>query len=169
MDVARLLDRKVALVDRAVARRPEAELLLERAAFEELRDAGLGLFVERRIDAGVLEDGEADLLQRTAELADEALAIARIRAAPETEVASSDAVLLVELLFVPFGQAILLVFVHTFVAREVLVDRVDVALPVVRGHAFVIASSVDACRTRRWLLRHATSRRRSHVAERQRP
>src|SRR4029450_6062609 len=55
MDVARLLERKVNLVDRAVTARPELELLLERGT-EQAQDPLLRPVVERGIDAVPLEN-----------------------------------------------------------------------------------------------------------------
>ena len=68
MDVARLFDRKVALVDRAETFGAEAHLLVQRETREDLFDAARCLVVEGDVDAVTFDDGEADLMQRLAEL-----------------------------------------------------------------------------------------------------
>src|SRR6185503_5806026 len=96
MDVARLLDREVALVDRAVARGREADLLGERVPSEEPLDRALDALVECRFDAVADEDGEADVLERLAELARAGLSPCLTSAEELPEIDRADPVLLVE-------------------------------------------------------------------------
>src|SRR5262249_9952427 len=78
VDVAGLLDRKVSLVDRAVAPSAVAELLLQRRPREELDHTPGRLLVEGGIDAVPFQDREADLGERLAELDGEPLPVGRI-------------------------------------------------------------------------------------------
>ena len=112
MHVAGLFDRKIALVDGAVALGAEAHFFFEREAREDVVDAPLGFVVERGIDAVAVEDGEADLAQRVAEVARE-----RGRA----HVAGADDEGVVERLLGRLGELIGLPLLHAFVADVVLV------------------------------------------------
>src|SRR5687768_10976157 len=145
MDVAGLLHREIALVHRAEPLGAEAHLLFDRYLFEEFDGAPLGLVEERGIDPGVLQDREADLRESLPQRSHEP----RI-----SHVAGADAVLLVERFLPALRQAIALALLDLLVAREVLVDRTDSAVLLV-GHPFVLATSIDACRTRRRMLRRA--------------
>src|SRR5882762_6538478 len=68
MHVAGLFDREVALIDGAETLGAEAHLFVERERAEDLFDSLFGLGVKIRIDAVADEDGEADLVQRIAEV-----------------------------------------------------------------------------------------------------
>ena len=117
MHVARLFDREVALVDGAVALRAEAHFLFEREAREDVVDAALRFVVERGIDAVAVENREADLAQRIAEVLHE-----RRRA----HVARADDEVVVELLVLRrLREVIALLLGDAFVAAEVLVAGAD--------------------------------------------
>src|SRR5207237_9152496 len=91
----------------------EAHLLVEGKTREDVVDPALRFVVERGIDAVAVEDGEADLAQRVAEVLDE-----RRRA----HVAGTDDEVVVELLVVRrLGEVIALLLGDAFVAAEVLV------------------------------------------------
>ena len=100
MHVARLFDREVALIDRAEALGAEAHLLVEREAREELGHALVRLVVERDVDAVTVEDGEADLTQRLAELCGEGAFPAFIAVQEAADVAGADLELVIELLVI---------------------------------------------------------------------
>src|SRR5712691_7978079 len=114
--VARLFDRKVTLVDRAVALRAEAHLVFHRAAREHLLDSFLRFVVERGINTMSGENREADLAQRIAQV------LCKSRLA---HIASSNLELLVELFFRVLSKVIGLALLHLVVADEVLIRGAD--------------------------------------------
>src|SRR5437764_9480805 len=97
MLLARLLDRKISLIHRAVALRAESHLLFERKPLEHLHDFFFGGIVESGIDAMPVEDREANLVKRVAEVA---------REGRRAHVAGADLELLVELLPRILGQVV---------------------------------------------------------------
>ena len=109
---ARLVDREVALVDRAEALGAEAHLVIEREAAKHLQDFHLRFVVQRGIDAVAVEDGEADLAQRVAELA---------REGGRAHVARADRERVVERFLRRLGEVIGLPFLDAFVTDVVLV------------------------------------------------
>ena len=109
---AGLANRKVALIHGAETLRAEAHLVLEREAAEHLEHLRLRLVVQRGIDAVTLEDGEADLAQRVAEVA---------REGGRAHVAGADDERIVECFLRRLGEVIRLPFFHAFVADVVLV------------------------------------------------
>ena len=72
MDVARFLEREIALADRAEARGAEAHLLLERRRREQVEHVVVHLVVQSGVDAVAGQDGEADLVERLPERVGEA-------------------------------------------------------------------------------------------------
>src|SRR5881628_347022 len=130
MNVARLFDREVALVDRAVARRAEAELLFDCRAREDFGGLAGGLFVEPGIHAVAFEDRKPDLAKRRSKLVDKLpfLAISAPQKLPD--VAGPDSERFIERLGIGrFGEAVLLLFLHLVETDEVAVFRVHAGLP----------------------------------------
>src|SRR5471030_90657 len=126
MNAARLFDGKVPLIHRAKALRAEAQFLFQAHAGEHLGGARFGFAVKRRIDAVAFQDGEANLLQRPAQLAREGLLVGFAPAQEAADIAGLDARLLVErFLMAAFGQMIFLLLVHLVVVDEGLVGGVD--------------------------------------------
>src|SRR5437016_11177026 len=68
MHVARLFDRKIALIDGAESLRAITHLFRERQSLEHLGDFEKRFVVKADIDAVAREDRESDLMQRIAEL-----------------------------------------------------------------------------------------------------
>src|SRR5262249_29874400 len=125
-NVARFFDRKVALVHRTVAPRPELELPLERWTGENLDYPLRGLGVEPRIDAVALENGKPDFLETLAQLLGEIPSVASRPMQKAADVHRPDLVRLVEgFAVLRFGKAILLPLVHLIEADEILILCID--------------------------------------------
>src|SRR5205085_2873628 len=120
------------LVHGAVAPCAVTQLLLERHLGEERERPLLALVVERLRDAVPLQDREADLTKRLAELAREERLVGVVSAEETPEVAGPDPELLVERLSVaPLGQVVFLLLLDLVVARVLLVGDLDAeGLPV---------------------------------------
>ncbi len=127
MDVARLLDGEVALIDRPVALATKPELLFEAGLGEEALRVLMRPVVEGCVDAVADEDGEADLLERISELASERLLVGVGPLEESGQIASLHLVHVIErLAVVRFRQVVGLRFVDLVVADEVPVRGVDV-------------------------------------------
>ena len=126
VDIRGLLDREVTLVDRPLELRAKLELLFQGGAREELDRALVRLVVERRIDPRVLEDGEADLFQRTDELLGKVKPVPGIAPKVPADVAGPHPIVQVErLVAIVLGQVVLVALVDLVVADVVLVGGVD--------------------------------------------
>src|SRR5258708_5212972 len=149
MHVARLFDREVALIDGAEALGTEAHLLFERQRAEELFDPALRLGIKIRIDTVPFDDGEADLVQRVAELHGEGALVAGVTMEKAADVDGADLEIVVELILIqPFGELVGLVLLDLVVTDEVLVGGADSFF--LAGHARSIIPR-NGCETRWWL------------------
>src|SRR5262245_13602609 len=162
MDVGRLLDGEVTLVDGAEALRPVAQLLFQRDLGEQLHDPLVRCVVERRVDAVAHEDGEAQAAERVAQLLGEGVFVGRVAVEKSTDVAGGDAGLLVEGLgVVGLGEVVLLPLVDLVVSAERLVRRLD-ALCLAVAHGEPSAPGADPTSAR---LRPSVARPRAPVVE----
>src|SRR5205085_9687290 len=126
MHVARFLDREVALIHRAEALGAEAHLFVQCEAREDFVDPPLRLGIKTRIDVVTDQDGEADFVQRIAQLRGNG-ALIRVSSMEEsTDVHRPNLELVIELIAVQsLGELVVLALLDLVVADEILVRGPD--------------------------------------------